>query len=106
MNIPGFTAEDSVYRTTQHYYAAPSGSLRRQADGLTPQAGRAVGGTGTGVSSACVGACALSCAAACIFSCTPPRGTPWSSGCESCVDTCMDRCAVNCVATNIGGVML
>src|SRR5271157_2882853 len=67
MIIPGFTAQASVYRTTQPYRAAPGGSLGLTGRGIAPQD---CSSDCTGAYVLCLAGCALtggSCIPACFY---------------------------------------
>lgn len=98
MKMPGFTAEASLYKTSEHY--CMGGTLSKAALGtelVSAQLARPpypLLGIGTlMVSDVCIGLCSGSCAMACIGACV---WCPVCSACNECVDKCMGMCTAHC----------
>jgi hypothetical protein len=84
LNMPGFTADASVYKTSGHYWMRDSNvEFTAGVQAQLPVGGGL--GAGTGQTAACAVACSMACIGACFW-------CPVCSTCHQCVNACMDHC--------------
>lgn len=96
-NMPGFTADASIYKTSGHYWMGERNSKVEVATERVRAQLRI--GSGLGAGGGQTAACAVACAMACIGVCF---WCPICSPCKECTTACMDHCTGSESLTRVG----